>query len=172
MTPEIIRQRYICSHKTKTGCLARLIEDTDGFNQKQLSTTGTHNHQQPDNAKIDPQTRAEVRAQLQTGVKISKLHTQWLNNHPDSVVTKKQMQNIRSYDSRKSFQSSDHWFNLQTMFQGFLRVLTLVPTKFIILVPEEAISILKDKSCSMFVDGTFALIQYNLTVTTVLYQVE
>ena len=60
--------------------------------------------------------RAEVRQKLQTGVKISKFHMKWLNERPDSAVTKKQMQNIRSYDSRKTFASSDHWFNVKSMF--------------------------------------------------------
>lgn len=166
------RQRYICSQKGKTGCNARIYVDTDPFNKKEVVATGFHNHKKPEKIKIDADTRAQLKEQLKTGVKISKLHTQWINNHPNSTVTKKQLQNMRSYEARKFFFSADSWINLQLMFPSFVRKLELIPSKFIILVADEALSILKERTYFMFLDGTFKLTQYNMTITTVLYQVD
>jgi hypothetical protein len=82
------------------------------------------------------------------------------------------MQNLRSYDIRKTFFSSDKWVNLQVMFPDFVQLVQFAPSKVVIAVPKEALPILKDRSCLMFVDGTFSLVQEELTVTTVLYQIE
>jgi hypothetical protein len=174
----ISRKWYFCSFK-RHGCNATKCVVTYPSGLQEIEQKREHdapNHPTKEKFTLDPEVRKKARSDISTGVGISKLHLVMTNSAKEkfgqtdatNLPTPKQLKDIRTHQNRVKM--AGH-VNLSKRVD-LVKKYQLSPTNQIVLIPDRTMNLLSASRVTLFVDGTFALVEDDLTVTTILQLVK
>jgi len=165
-----LRQRYKCKSKDHTQCVAKLTEDLTTAGLRRLTVQGMHNHMYQQSQRITVPIRNKIVELYRGGSKVGQIHRAMVNDSidpsdPQTTPTKKQVKNVVCYQNKKKIEEVYSQFIITERFED--------NNHTIVVIPKEALVYLKtSRKYTMYIDGTFSMVEDKLTLTTILYEIE